>query len=49
MQDLLALPGTARMNTPSTVGGNWQWRMHPAAITDELTDRLKEFVTLYNR
>jgi 4-alpha-glucanotransferase len=49
MQDLLALPGTARMNTPSTVGGNWQWRMQPTAITDELTDRLKEFVTLYNR
>ena len=49
MQDLLALPGTARMNTPSTVGGNWQWRMAPEAITDELATRLKEFVTLYNR
>ncbi|MBQ5840541.1 MAG: 4-alpha-glucanotransferase [Clostridia bacterium] len=35
LQDVLGLDGTARMNTPSTVGGNWQWRatasqLHPA-------------------
>ena len=49
MQDLLALPGSARMNTPSTLGGNWQWRMAPEAITDELAESLKELATLYNR
>lgn len=26
MQDLLGLDRRARMNTPSTLGGNWQWR-----------------------
>ncbi|MBE6767430.1 MAG: 4-alpha-glucanotransferase [Ruminococcaceae bacterium] len=49
MQDLLALDSRARMNTPSTVGENWKWRMAPDALTDELAVRLKEFVTLYNR
>lgn len=27
MQDLLMLDGSARMNIPSTLGGNWCWRM----------------------
>lgn len=27
MQDFLNLPSSARMNTPSTVGDNWSWRM----------------------
>lgn len=27
MQDLLGLGNEARMNFPSTLGGNWQWRM----------------------
>lgn len=27
MQDLLSLGSEARMNTPSTTGGNWIWRM----------------------
>lgn len=26
MQDFLDLPSSARMNTPSTLGGNWTWR-----------------------
>lgn len=29
MQDLIGLGSEARMNTPSTLGGNWQWRQHP--------------------
>ena len=27
VQDLLGLGNEARMNTPGTVGGNWEWRM----------------------
>lgn len=27
MQDYLGLGGEARINTPSTLGGNWEWRM----------------------
>lgn len=49
MQDLLVLDSDARMNTPSTVGENWKWRMMPEAATDALAARLAEFVTLYNR
>ena len=30
MQDWLGLGGTARMNYPGTVGGNWLWRMQGA-------------------
>jgi 4-alpha-glucanotransferase len=32
MQDYLCLGREARMNTPSTLGGNWQWRMPPDAL-----------------
>lgn len=28
-QDLLALPGTARMNTPGLETGNWHWQLTP--------------------
>ena len=28
MQDVLSLGGEARMNFPSTLGGNWEWRMN---------------------
>ena len=33
MQDLLGLDGSARFNTPGTVGNNWCWRMSKKAIT----------------
>jgi len=29
-QDLLKLPGNARMNTPGMTPGNWRWRLTPA-------------------
>jgi 4-alpha-glucanotransferase len=40
MQDLLGLDDSARMNTPATVSGNWQWRMSPEALTKDLADSL---------
>lgn len=49
MQDLLALDSSARMNTPSTVGENWKWRMPPDAPTEKLAAQLRELVSLYNR
>ena len=27
MQDMLCLDNSARMNTPSTLGDNWKWRL----------------------
>lgn len=42
MQDILRLDGSARMNLPGTVGGNWLWRMKPDAITPKLTKWLRD-------
>jgi len=49
MQDLLELDGSARMNTPSTVGGNWKWRMLPGAASEKLAQRLRREMDLYQR
>ncbi len=36
LQDLLALGGDARMNTPGTSTGNWRWRMPAGCLTPGL-------------
>lgn len=41
MQDILGLGKEARMNIPSTLGGNWVWRLKSDALTDELAEKLK--------
>ena len=49
MQDILGLDTNARMNIPSTIGGNWLWRMKPDAITPALVERLQNLNRLSNR
>ncbi len=49
MQDLLDLGNAARMNTPSTLGGNWQWRMLPNAYDDTLAQWLRDEMAVYCR
>ena len=49
MQDLLALGSEARINTPSTLGNNWQWRIKGECINGWLADILKENTVLYGR
>lgn len=49
MQDILALDNRSRMNTPSTLGGNWQWRLRAEQITDEIADDLRQLTRLYSR
>lgn len=49
MQDLLGLDSAARMNTPGTVGGNWQWRMSGDEPLDELATRLQPLLRGYGR
>ncbi len=49
MQDILSLDNKARMNFPSKLGGNWQWRMKSGMLTSSLSARLKEQNTLYGR
>ena len=48
-QDILDLGSEARMNQPSTVGANWQWRALPGVFTQELASRLKNKMAIYNR
>jgi 4-alpha-glucanotransferase len=49
MQDLLGLGTEARMNFPSTLGGNWSWRMDTSAMSADLRNRLSELNYLYWR
>ena len=49
MQDVLELDAWARMNSPGSLGGNWQWRMAPDAIDKELAKKLREYTHLYRR
>ncbi len=48
MQDILGLGGEARMNTPSTLEGNWKWRLSSHNYV-EVTDQLRELTELYGR
>ena len=49
MQDVLDLPTSSRMNVPSTIGGNWQWRMQQSDLTQDKKDFLAKMTTLYQR
>ena len=49
MQDILCLPTQARMNTPGTLGGNWQWRMKPGAADEQLAARLRKLNDQFGR
>ena len=49
LQDFLGLGSEARMNTPSTLGNNWVWRVQPGAYSDELADRIAELTDLCGR
>jgi 4-alpha-glucanotransferase len=49
LQDLLSLGTEARMNFPSRLGGNWEWRMQEEDRNEPLAERLHEFNELYLR
>ena len=49
MQDLLELGAEGRINTPSTLGCNWQWRLLPGQADEKLAQRLLRSTRLYNR
>jgi 4-alpha-glucanotransferase len=49
LQDVLGLGNAARMNQPSTLGGNWRWRVEGAALTPALGERLARLSRLYGR
>ena len=49
MQDLLNLGTEARMNYPSRLGGNWEWRMEKGKLTGELNEKLRKLNFIYSR
>jgi 4-alpha-glucanotransferase len=49
LQDVLALGNGARMNQPSTLGGNWRWRVADGALGPALAARLRRLAELYGR
>ena len=49
MQDYLGLGAESRMNTPSTLGCNWQWRMQQGDCTPALADKMRFYTELYGR
>ena len=49
MQDILNLGNEARMNFPSTLGGNWNWRFSWEQINHDLAPGYKELTLLFDR
>lgn len=48
-QDFLGLGRQARINTPSTLGDNWVWRMKKGAFTPKLIEKIKILTQLCGR
>lgn len=49
IQDVLNLGSEARMNYPSTLGGNWEWRTREEDLSPALAEKLHELNWLYLR
>lgn len=49
LQDALGLDNGARMNTPGTADGNWEWRVDDSSITAELAGKLRALAETYGR
>ncbi len=49
MQDYLGLGSEARMNIPSTLGGNWLWRVKREYLSHKLAKKINKITKLYGR
>ncbi len=49
MQDVLSCGGDARMNFPSRLGGNWEWRIAESDLREDLAGKLRELNWLFKR
>jgi len=49
VQDILGLGSDARMNTPGKEIDNWSWRLHPAALTREHSEKLRQLGVISGR
>lgn len=49
IQDWLELGAQARINTPSTLGDNWRWRLGRNMLTSMLAHKIRHITKLYGR
>jgi 4-alpha-glucanotransferase len=49
IQDYLGLGSEGRINTPSTLGNNWKWRLLENEFTPELVEKIRKITKLYGR
>ena len=49
MQDVLDAPASDRINTPSTLGGNWVYRTKRTDYTEKLAKKIREMNETYGR
>lgn len=49
LQDFMNLDTTHRMNTPGTVGENWEWRYTPEMLKKIDSDRIRHLIKMSNR
>ncbi len=49
MQDFLDLGSESRINTPSTLGGNWCWRLGKRDLTAALAAKIRRITKRYGR
>jgi 4-alpha-glucanotransferase len=49
IQEYLGLGSEARMNTPSTLGDNWKWRLGEDDITESTIKKIYKMTKLYGR
>ncbi len=49
LQDYLVKGKEARINTPSVAWGNWQWRLEPHFLSQELARSIRGLAELYRR
>ena len=49
VQDILKLGNWARINTPSSLGVNWKWRMNKGALTERHIKDMKYLANVFGR
>ncbi|MGL5328393.1 MAG: 4-alpha-glucanotransferase, partial [Peptostreptococcaceae bacterium] len=49
VQDYLGLGNEARINTPSTLGDNWKWRMSKDCFSKKIVKKIRMLTKLYGR
>jgi 4-alpha-glucanotransferase len=49
LQDVLGLGSEARMNTPSSKNGNWQWRFQADMLRPELAKKMADLAEVADR